>query len=79
MSGESHKYQEWKANIMALLRLDVGAMAGEWVGWAQIQNHEVGTDDIGIQFGETSTEVEGFAMTLHSELLGTLVGWPFTE
>ena len=67
--GEERKYPEWKAKLMAYLRVSQRE-ADQWVQWASIETSEVNDQSILNHFGQdVGRAVSEFATKLYSTLM----------
>lgn len=66
--GKSGKYLQWKAPLLAYLRLVVDYRIDTWVRWRLTQKEVINADAIEVEFGPDASQVNRFSSLLHSEL-----------
>lgn len=74
--GEAHKYVEWKAKLLAHLRVNVGERIGIWAKRGQTQKEEVTDDSAELEYGYEEEQVNEFSPIRHSGLTMCLVSSP---
>ena len=66
--GEEKKYAEWKAKMMAFLKVSI-KQSDEWIAWAVASKDSITVDNILTDWGQKAEQLKSFASTLYSTLL----------
>ena len=66
--GEENKYTEWKAKLLAYLRVN-NREADNWLKWASECTSEITEEDLDLNFSTKKEEVTKFAVNLYSVLM----------
>ena len=66
--GEENKYTEWKAKLLAYLRVN-NREADNWLKWANECTSEITEEDLDLNFATKKEEVAKFAVNLYSVLM----------
>ena len=76
--GDEGKYGEWKAKLLAYLRVAV-PNSDSWIQWCGHQQIAILESDIDVEFGNDAFTVKEFAVKFYSILLSTAsrtgTGW----
>ena len=65
--GEEAKYAEWKAKLMAYLRV-AAPKSDEWIQWEGRMTSVITEEDVELEYDSDSTLVKEFAMKFYSIL-----------
>ena len=66
--GEETKYAEWKAKLMAYLRVAT-SKSDDWIHWAGKQLSTITEEDVDLQYDNDSGLVKEFAVKFYSILM----------
>jgi len=74
--GDEAKYAEWKAKLLAYLRVS-NPDSSQWIAWAASCDATVTEEDLDLVFPNTKQEMLKFALNLYSVLLSCTEDDPF--
>ena len=66
--GEEKKYAEWKAKMLAFLKVNV-RNSDDWIAWAVGAKDSITAEDIAKDWGQQAGQVMYFSSTLYATLL----------
>ena len=66
--GEEKKYAEWKAKMLAFLKVNV-RNSDDWIAWAVGAKDSITADDIAKDWGQQADQVMSFSSSLYATLL----------